>query len=147
MLPPRKRYGAATNLRAGYARPHTNLAVRALYGILRSMRWLVLVLLVACEKTATPNAAPVSKDAAPKQLDGPVACGEKTCTSGQVCITVSAGSQCMVSEKIGPYQTYEWLCVDLPAACHGVASCACVEGPGMCLGVSPDGRTVGRGCI
>ena len=82
-------------------------------------------------------------------LDGPYACGPTQCASGQVCVTESAGSQCQVNPDagIGPYDTYAWTCVELPAACDGLPSCGCVVGQGLCLGVSGAGRELDYGCI
>jgi hypothetical protein len=89
------------------------------------------------------------RDVQRPSLDGPYACGPHTCTSGQICVTESAGSQCQVNfdAGIGPYATYSWMCVDLPAACDGIPSCSCAGGPGLCLGLGGDGREVDYGCI
>ena len=82
-------------------------------------------------------------------LGGPYSCGPKTCSSGQICVTESAGSQCDVNldAGIGPYQTFAWTCMDLPAACDGVPSCSCVPGQGTCFDVSGGGRQLDYGCI
>jgi hypothetical protein len=104
------------------------------------MRWLVLLLfLCACG----------GEDVERPSLEGPYDCGAKTCSTGQICVTGSAGSQCQVNEDagIGQYQTYSWECVDLPPACNGLPSCDCVTGPGLCFGPSGDGRTIDFGCI
>ena len=63
-------------------------------------------------------------------------------------MTASAGHTCMVDYDagIGEYETYAWSCIELPPGCHGVASCDCISGPGMC-GVSEDKRTVSFGCF
>ena len=104
-------------------------------------RWLAAgaALLLGCS----------SSDVKRPSLDGPYACGPHACTSGQICVTESAGSQCQVNldAGIGPYSTYSWMCVDLPAACDGIPSCSCAGGPGLCLGVGGDGREVDYGCI
>lgn len=86
-------------------------------------------------------------DAQRPSLDGPSACGPHTCTSGQICVTESAGSQCQVNldAGIGPYDTYSWTCIDLPSACDGIPSCSCVVSEGICLGAG--GRGVAYGCI
>lgn len=88
-------------------------------------------------------------DARRPSLAGPYACGPHTCTSGQICVTESAGSQCQVNldAGVGPYDTYAWMCVDLPAACDGSPSCSCAGGQGFCFRVSVDGRQVDYGCI
>jgi hypothetical protein len=103
-------------------------------------RWLAgAVLLVGC----------AGSDVKRPSLDGPYACGPNTCTSGQICVTESAGSQCQVNPDagVGPYATYAWMCVDLPAACDGIPGCSCVGGQGFCLGVRGEGRQVDYGCI
>jgi hypothetical protein len=103
-------------------------------------RWLaVAAVLFGC----------AGSDAKRPSLAGPYACGPHTCTSGQVCVTESAGSQCQVNldAGVGPYATYSWMCVDLPAACDGIPSCSCPGGLGLCLDVSVDGRQVDYGCI
>jgi hypothetical protein len=102
------------------------------------MRWLALVFLFAC-----------GEDVARPSLEGPYTCDDKTCTSGQICIIESAGSQCMVSYDAGiePYEILSATCIDLPAACDGVPSCDCISGPGMCFGVSNEGRQLSFGCI
>lgn len=88
-------------------------------------------------------------DAPRPGLAGPYLCGPSTCASGQICVTESAGSQCQVNPDagIGPYDTYAWTCLDVPAACNGVPSCSCVAGQGICLGVTGGGREVSFGCI
>jgi hypothetical protein len=103
-------------------------------------RWLaVAAVLFGC----------AGSDAKRPSLAGPYACGPHTCTSGQICVTESAGSQCQVNldAGVGPYATYSWMCVDLPAACDGNPSCSCAGGMGFCLDVSGDGRQVDYGCI
>lgn len=87
------------------------------------------------------------RDAQRPSLDGSYACGPHTCTSGQICVTESAGSQCQVNPDagIGPYDTYSWLCEDLPAACDGIPSCSCAGGMGLCLAAGD--REVDYGCI
>jgi len=102
------------------------------------MRWLAILLFAAC----TSSGAVKKPD-----LSGPYACGKATCTSGQICITESAGSQCWVNADagIGPYDEVSAMCSDLPAACDGIPSCDCVVGAGLCLGVSD--REVSYGCI
>src|SRR5688572_31547544 len=63
----------------------------------------------------------------------PYACGPKTCASGQICMTESAGSSCQVNDAgIDQYEVYAYSCFDLPADCDGVPSCDCVSGPGLC---------------
>ena len=89
------------------------------------------------------------RDVPRPSLDGPYTCGPHTCTSGQICVTESAGSQCQVNPDagIGPYDTYSWTCIDLPAACDGIPSCSCAGGLGLCLAVTGGGREVDYGCI
>jgi hypothetical protein len=101
------------------------------------MRWLaVMLVLAAC-----------GEDAAKPSLEGDYTCGPMTCTTGQICIVESAGSQCMVNEDagVGQYEPYAWYCVDLPDACDGVPSCDCVNTPGLCFGAT--GRELNAGCI
>jgi len=107
------------------------------------MRWTGLIFVVACTSPRAPQDAPKPS------LDGPYACGPKTCTSGQVCVTESAGSQCQVNldAGIGPYDTYSYRCVTLGDSCGGVLSCDCQLGEGLCLGVTGDGREIDFGCI
>jgi hypothetical protein len=108
------------------------------------MRWLVLGLLVGCSTIG------IGDDGAKRpSLDGPYACGSKSCSTGQICVTGESGSQCQVNYDagIGQYQTYSWTCVDVPAECDGIPSCDCVTGPGLCFGPSEDGRTIAFGCI
>lgn len=87
------------------------------------------------------------RDVQRPSLAGPYACGPHTCSSGQICVTESAGSQCQVNPDagIGPYDTYSWLCEDLPAACDGIPSCSCAGGLGLCLAAGD--REVDYGCI
>lgn len=108
------------------------------------MRWLALMCLVACSQIGVGD-----DDVERPSLEGPYACGSNMCSSGQICITESAGSQCQVNEDagIGQYETYRWSCIDLPAECNGLPSCDCVSGPGLCFGLSSDGRTLDFGCI
>jgi hypothetical protein len=82
-------------------------------------------------------------------LEGDYTCGPKTCTSGQICIVESSGSQCQVNYDagVGQYQPYAWTCIDLPAACDGVPSCDCVDTPGICSGPGDDGRELNAGCL
>jgi hypothetical protein len=103
------------------------------------MKWLVsFVLLAAC--SSGPD---------PVSLEGPYACGPKTCATGEICLIQSSGSQCQVNPDagIGQYQEYAWDCVAIPEECDGVPSCDCVTPGGMCFGTSEDGRTVYGGCI
>jgi hypothetical protein len=87
------------------------------------------------------------RDAQRPSLDGLYPCGPHTCTSGQICVTESAGSQCQVNADagIGPYDTYSWMCEALPAACDGIPSCSCAGGLGLCLAAG--NREVDYGCI
>jgi hypothetical protein len=103
------------------------------------MRWLVILVFAAC----TSNGAVKHKP----DLSGPYACGRATCTSGQICVTESAGSQCWVNADagIGPYDEVSAMCVDLPVACDGIPSCDCVSGQGLCFGAGD--REVDYGCI
>jgi hypothetical protein len=109
------------------------------------MRSLVLVLV------AVLGASCDASDPPRPSLDGPVECEWLTCTSGQVCVVQTAGSQCDVNEDagIGQYDVIQATCVDLPDECDGVPSCECLGGygSGMCFGVSTDGRRVTTGCI
>ena len=102
------------------------------------MRWLLCIFLIGCVNNVTPTS-----------LDGSFVCGPKTCGTGQVCVTESSGSQCDVNADagIGQYQTFSWDCVELPAACDGVTSCACISGGGAFCTVSAEGREVDTGCI
>jgi hypothetical protein len=102
------------------------------------MRWLALMVLFAC-----------GEDVDKPALEGPYACDTKSCSTGQICILETAGSQCQVNPDAGidQYEVLSSACVDLPTACDGVPSCDCVQGPGMCFGASFDGRTVTFGCI
>jgi len=103
--------------------------------------WLMAgaALLLGCAASEVPRPS----------LEGAYTCGPRSCTSGQICVTESAGSQCQVNldAGVGPYATYAWTCLDLPAACSGVPSCSCAGGQGLCLGVSGAGRQVDYGCI
>jgi hypothetical protein len=84
------------------------------------MRWLSLVLLVAC----------VDSKPQPIPLDRPFTCGGLTCGSGEICTSQESGSQCDVNEDagIGPYQDFDFHCEKLPDACDGYPSCECVFG-------------------
>src|SRR5262249_9524367 len=103
------------------------------------MRWTALAFVVAC----------TSHEPKKPSLDGPYPCGHLTCTSGQVCVTESAGSQCQVNldAGIGPYDTYSYQCFELGDTCGGVLTCNCILGEGICLGVTGDGREIDFGCV
>lgn len=103
------------------------------------MRWLAILLFAACTSSGAVKKKP--------DLSGPHPCGKAMCTSGQICITESAGSQCWVNADagIGPYDEVSATCIDLPAACDGIPSCDCVSGEGLCLGAGD--RDVSYGCI
>ena len=102
------------------------------------MRWLPLLFLFAC-----------GEDVERPSLEGEITCDTKTCSTGQICIIESSGSQCQVDYDagIGQYQVLSATCIDLPAECDGLPSCDCVSGPGMCFGVSQNGRQLSFGCI
>ena len=103
------------------------------------MRWLLILGFAACTSSGAGKQKP--------DLSGPYACGRATCTSGQICVTESAGSQCWVNADAGngPYGEVSAMCVELPVACDGLPSCDCVAGQGLCLGAA--GREVSYGCI
>jgi hypothetical protein len=102
------------------------------------MKWLAVtvVALVACTSHGSkPN------------LEGSVPCGDAMCTSGQLCVTETTGSQCGVNEDagIGQYEIIAQYCIDLPADCGGFPSCDCITCGGACFGVFE--RDVSCGCI
>ena len=101
------------------------------------MRWLMILVLVSC-----------TGEGQRPSLEGPYTCGPKTCTSGQVCVVETTGSQCGVNYDagIGQYQEISWGCVTPPASCDGFPSCDCITGPGQCFGVSEDFRRLNFGC-
>src|ERR1044071_1300864 len=72
----------------------------------RQMRALAMLCLLGC---AQPDLR--SKPS----LEGSYSCGATTCTSGQVCLVMEAGSQCGVDldAGVGPYQEYGWTCLAL----------------------------------
>ena len=111
------------------------------------MRWVAILILAACTEGSQPPLPPPPPPIPPPDLSGPYVCGKSTCSSGQVCLTESAGSQCWVNPDagIGPYDEVSATCVDLPATCNGYPTCDCVGGQGICLGAS--GRDVNYGCI
>jgi hypothetical protein len=100
------------------------------------MKWLLLFALAACGGRE------------PVDLEGPYACGPRTCATGEMCMTWESGSQCQVNEDagIGQYQEYDWQCFAPPKECDGIPSCDCVHAGPFC-GVSDDGRTIHTGCI
>ena len=116
---------------------------------------LIWVLMLEACNIYSADSSPLP-DASPP-TSGPIACGRDTCTGDQLCVTISAGSQCGVNEDagIGPYGIITQYCAARPAACDETVTCgcamsACHEPSGdypPCWSVSDDQRNIGCGCF
>jgi hypothetical protein len=104
---------------------------------------LALLVVLGCDQGAKPTPPPNPPIPA-FSLDGDIPCGKQTCHSNQICITEQAGHTCWTDADagIGVYGTHAMYCEDAPPTCHGVPTCNCVPGGGMCnIGTSPDAPT------